>query len=150
MSNSDRIQWENPRPWPTLRPEAYDGLIGEVIRAIEPHSEADPVALLFSAHVGLGSYAGAGPHRLMGQAIHPPRLFVAIIGRSNVGGKGDSKRDVWPFLLAVDPLFGTRVATGLHPARGWSRFSKRRRKRTSPTSRLINVSSSSKRRCREC
>jgi len=118
MSNSDRIQWENPRPWPTLRPEAYDGLIGEVIRAIEPHSEADPVALLFSAHVGLGSYAGAGPHRLMGQAIHPPRLFVAIIGRSNVGGKGDSKRDVWPFLLAVDPLFGTRVATGLQSGEG--------------------------------
>jgi hypothetical protein len=30
--------------WPVLAEEAYHGLPGDIVRSIEPHSEADPVA----------------------------------------------------------------------------------------------------------
>jgi len=30
--------------WPVMHEAAYCGLAGEVVRSIEPHSEADPVA----------------------------------------------------------------------------------------------------------
>jgi hypothetical protein len=118
MSDANRIQWELPRPWPTLRVEAYNGLVGDIIRAIAPHSEADPAALLFTVLCGLGSIAGLGPYRRMGESKHYPRLFVALIGRSNLGAKGESKRDVWPFLHCVDPFFGSRVATGIQSGEG--------------------------------
>src|SRR6185369_15445845 len=32
--------------WPVIDDAAFHGLAGEVVRTIEPHSEADPVALL--------------------------------------------------------------------------------------------------------
>ena len=38
----------NPQPWPLLDEAALHGLAGEVVRLIEPHTEADPVALLAS------------------------------------------------------------------------------------------------------
>ena len=38
--------WE--RPWPAMDQEAYHGLAGDVVRTIEPHTEADPVAILDS------------------------------------------------------------------------------------------------------
>ncbi|MBI3410706.1 MAG: bifunctional DNA primase/polymerase, partial [Planctomycetes bacterium] len=42
--------------WPDeLKPEAFHGVAGEVIRAIEPHSEADPAALLIQFLVGFGN-----------------------------------------------------------------------------------------------
>jgi hypothetical protein len=33
-----------PGSWPSLAPQAFYGLAGEVVRIMEPHSEADPVA----------------------------------------------------------------------------------------------------------
>src|SRR5262249_28479478 len=41
-------------PWPVLQPEALYGLVGEVVKVIAPHTEADPVALLmqFLAYFG--------------------------------------------------------------------------------------------------
>jgi hypothetical protein len=42
--------WQNSRfaesAWPVMHEAAYYGLAGAVLRSIEPHSEADPVAIL--------------------------------------------------------------------------------------------------------
>jgi hypothetical protein len=32
--------------WPTMSGDAYHGLVGDVVREIEPHTEADLVAIL--------------------------------------------------------------------------------------------------------
>ena len=51
-----------PVPWPTLAQEAYHGLPGNIVRTIEPHTEADPVAVLmnllsmFGNAIGMGAY----------------------------------------------------------------------------------------------
>jgi hypothetical protein len=39
--HSQDSQFAEPA-WPVLHDGAYYGLVGEVVRSIEPHSEADP------------------------------------------------------------------------------------------------------------
>src|SRR5262245_9828570 len=47
------------RPWPDPpAEEAFFGLVGDIVRAIEPHSEADPVALLVQILIAFGSLIG--------------------------------------------------------------------------------------------
>jgi 5S rRNA maturation endonuclease (ribonuclease M5) len=41
--------------WPKLDPLALRGIIGDLVRAIEPHSEADPVAILVQALIAFGN-----------------------------------------------------------------------------------------------
>lgn len=43
-------------PWPALPHEdAFHGVAGDIVRLIEPHSEADPVALLLQLLVVMGN-----------------------------------------------------------------------------------------------
>ena len=46
-------------PWPeSLDGDALSGLAGDVVRLIEPHSEADPAALLVQFLIAFGNAAG--------------------------------------------------------------------------------------------
>ena len=52
-----------PGTWPSpLDESAFHGLAGRFVRAVEPHSEADPVALLVQTLVAFGNAVGRGPH----------------------------------------------------------------------------------------
>ena len=52
-----------PTPWPDpLAEEAYYGLPGEIVRTIEPHSEANPAAILVQALIASGSAIGRIPY----------------------------------------------------------------------------------------
>jgi hypothetical protein len=73
---------------PVLDEGALIGLPGEVVRAIEPHTEADPVALLLHFLVMFGSAIGDGPHLRIGYTWHPARLFALIVGDAAIGRKG--------------------------------------------------------------
>src|SRR3989304_4954478 len=45
--------------WPTSPAEAaFSGLAGDIVRAIEPHSEADPVAVLVQVLIAFGGMVG--------------------------------------------------------------------------------------------
>src|SRR6476469_1399932 len=51
QSNTPVFDQDSPRsasiePWPVMAADAYDGLPGDVVNTIAPHSEADPNALL--------------------------------------------------------------------------------------------------------
>jgi len=46
--------------WPApLNSAAFYGLAGDIVRTIEPHTEADPAALLVQALVTFGNAAGS-------------------------------------------------------------------------------------------
>jgi hypothetical protein len=47
--------------WPVLHDGAYYGLAGEIVRSIEPHSEADPVAILLQFLAAFGNAVGICP-----------------------------------------------------------------------------------------
>src|SRR3954451_14479263 len=58
-----------PVGWPAPpAPAAYTGLAGEIVAAIAPHTEADPVALLAQLLVAFGAAAG---RRLVRSRGHP-------------------------------------------------------------------------------
>jgi hypothetical protein len=58
--------------WPTLAKEARYGLAGEMLAAIEPHTEADPVAVLINTLIAFGNAAGRSPHIKVGADRHGP------------------------------------------------------------------------------
>ena len=97
MSESDA------RPLPTLDDAARHGLVGEIVSALEPHTEADSVALLISLLTGFGSAVGAGPRVMVGGAAHPARLFSAFVGRTAKARKGQSWADALMVLRVMDP-----------------------------------------------
>lgn len=106
-------------PWPTLDPVARHGLPGEVVAAIEPHTEADPVAMLVSVLVGFGNALNSGPHARVGGAQHPARINAVIIGSTAKARKGTSWRDVRPVLEAADPEWARhRHVDGLSSGEG--------------------------------
>ena len=44
--------------WPTIEPEAFHGLAGDVVKTISPHTEADPVAILIQLLACFGNMVG--------------------------------------------------------------------------------------------
>src|SRR5437868_8277039 len=77
--------------WPDpLAPAAFHGLAGEIVRTIEPHSEADPAALLVQVLVAFGSAAGRSAYVAVEADRHYPNLFVVLVGPTAKGRKGTS------------------------------------------------------------
>ena len=61
MSASIRKVLPAPVGWPEPpAPAAYHGLAGEIVQAIAPHTEADPVAVLVQLLVACGALIGRG------------------------------------------------------------------------------------------
>lgn len=113
-----------PLPGPTLAwpkplaPEAFHGVAGDIVRAIEPHSEADPVALLATTLAMFGAAAGSNSYASVERDKHPPRLFVAIVGESSKSRKGTSAG--WPryLLTRADDTYSQRIIDGLASGEG--------------------------------
>ena len=78
------------KPWPVMDPAAFQGLTGDIVRTIEPHTEADPVAVLLQILVAFGNALGAGPHCKVEADRHGLNLFVAIVGDTSSARKGTS------------------------------------------------------------
>ena len=53
-----------------LEESAFHGLAGEIVKAIEPHSEADSVALLINLLTGFGNLIGCGSWFMVGTDRH--------------------------------------------------------------------------------
>ena len=105
------------RPDP-LAEKAFYGLAGEVVRAIEPHSEADPAALLVQFLAGFGSIAGRHTYFPTEATWHYPNLYAVIVGQTAKGRKGTSWDQISRVLTGVDGDWRTRVMSGLSTGEG--------------------------------
>ncbi len=106
-------------PWPKLDPAALYGLPGDVVRAVEPHCEADPVAVLANVLTAFGNVAGRGAFARVGPDEHHLKLFIGLVGETAKGRKGTSWGPVRALLSAVDPDWaGERVMGGLSSGEG--------------------------------
>jgi hypothetical protein len=56
--------------WPTLQADAFHGLAGAIVKAIEPETEADPAAILLSLLTAFGNAIGRNPHFRMNAGTH--------------------------------------------------------------------------------
>jgi Protein of unknown function (DUF3987) len=89
--------------WPEpLGAPAYHGLAGEIVRAIEPHSEADPAAILVQLHVGFGNLIGRSAHFVAEADRHYTNLFAAQVGETAKARKGASWGRVKALLREAD------------------------------------------------
>lgn len=109
-----------PAPWP--KPPAADafyGLAGEIVAAIAPHTEADPVAVLASLLAAFGSMAGGAPHFLAEARRHQTRIWPLLVGETAKGRKGSAQSSTRYMLEMVDPTWcQNRVQSGLSSGEG--------------------------------
>lgn len=105
--------------WPELADEALYGLPGDIVRAIEPQTEAHPAALLANTLVAFGNATGCGAYVQVGPDIHNLNLDVVLVGETAKGRKGTSWGYVRNFYKAVDPSWiEERVMNGLSSGEG--------------------------------
>lgn len=86
-----------------LDPKAFYGLAGDIVRAIEPATEADPVALLVDLLAAVGNIVGSGPHWRVSGRDHPLRVWPVLVGDTAVGRKGTARGSITPFLKRAAP-----------------------------------------------
>ena len=98
---SDQTQ-NSEAPWPKLNNAAYHGLASRVVSAIEPHTESDPVALLFQFLLSFGNVIGRGPFFQVEGDQHYTNEFGALVGKTGKGRKGTSAGRIRQLFDVVD------------------------------------------------
>jgi hypothetical protein len=117
-SNGARPPLSDPS-WPILANEALHGVAGDIVRAVDPYTEADPVAVLSHALVAFGNLVGPGPYMAVGSDRHPLRLNMALAAQSSKGRKGTAWGVPRELLGRVDPEWKAgRIKTGLSSGEG--------------------------------
>jgi hypothetical protein len=108
------------RPWPDgPAEEAYHGLAGEIVRIIEPASEADPAALLVQLLVAFGNVIGREPHFVVEGDRHHANEYVVIVGETSKARKGTSWGRIRALFAEVEgDWVNQRVAGGLSSGEG--------------------------------
>jgi hypothetical protein len=66
------------------------GVLGEAVRLIEPHTEADPAGIYLQLLAAFGNACGRHAYVRIGGSRHYPNLFVACVGPTSTGRKGTS------------------------------------------------------------
>ena len=103
--------------WPSPADScAYHGLAGEMVKAIEPHTESDPVALLVQTLAASGVLVGRTAYYPVEGDRHYANLFALLVGGTSKGRKGTS----WG---RVHSIFGRvprwpRLVSGLSSGEG--------------------------------
>jgi hypothetical protein len=107
-------------PWPDPPDEAaFHGLAGDVVHAIEPHSEADPVALLGQKLIAFGNAIGRTAYVRVEGDTHYFNEFGVLVGKTGKGRKGTSWGQVsQSFAGVLDDWFTSCVTQGASSGEG--------------------------------
>jgi hypothetical protein len=73
-----------------LSETAFHGLAGDIVRRIEPHTEADRAALLVQILIAFGNVIGCSGHAIADGSRHATNLFAVLVGESSKSRKGTS------------------------------------------------------------
>ena len=74
---------EDSTRWPVPVEVMFHGLAGDIVRVIEPHSEADPVAILTQILTAFGNIVGRSAYYEVEADRHYPNIF--IVNRISIG-----------------------------------------------------------------
>jgi hypothetical protein len=109
----------SPPPWPELAPDALHGLAGDVVAAVSPQTESDPVAILLQFLVYFGNAIGRGPYFQVEGDKHFTNLFAILVGESSKARKGTSAGRVKQFFeIADEDWVNHRMQGGLSSGEG--------------------------------
>ena len=107
-------------PWPApLDAAAFHGLAGEIVRRIEPHTEADSAALLVQFLLAFGNAAGRAGYWLAEDTRHFTNENAVIVGQSSIARKGTSLDRILAFFKLADEHWAKhKVGNGLVSGEG--------------------------------
>jgi hypothetical protein len=109
----------NTIPLPALADEARHGIVGDIVKTIGPHSEADEVALLLQSLTLAGNVVGRLPYYQVESDKHRANLFMVLVGTSSKGRKGTSFGRVRAVLKEADQAWaGDRLKGGMSSGEG--------------------------------
>lgn len=109
----------SPPEWPTIDSAAFHGLAGELVRALDPYTEADATAVLLTFLAAFGNAAGARPHVPVGTSRHPLRIWPILVGATAKARKGSSLDPVLAVMRRADPEWASEcIAHGLSSGEG--------------------------------
>ena len=107
---------QKPKP---MSLEAYHGIVGEIVDAVAPHTEASREALLVDALAQLGNVVNRGPHAYASGARHSVNDYFVLVGPTAGGRKGASHGHTQRLMVMVDPVWAsTRIQGGLGSGEG--------------------------------
>ncbi len=108
------------KTWPApLDEAALHGLAGDIVRTIDPQTEADPASILIQFLVCFGSAVGASPHFRAEADKHRANLFSVLVGETSKARKGASMGQVRRlFTIADEEWEADRVQSGLSSGEG--------------------------------
>lgn len=104
--------------WPTLDPAAFHGVAGQIVQAVAPHTEADPVAMLAQLLCRVGVEIGNNPHIRVANKRHAAIINPLVVGRTNSGAKGTGYDVVDAIMRKALLDCASRVVSGLSTAEG--------------------------------
>ena len=105
--------------WPAAPAEiAYHGPLGELVHQLEPHTEADPVAVLTQLLVTFGNAIGRTPYVSVEADRHYPNLFSVLVGDTSKARKGTSWGQARRVTSEVDESWESRIMGGLSSGEG--------------------------------
>ncbi|MEH7610769.1 DUF3987 domain-containing protein [Gottfriedia acidiceleris] len=98
---------------------AFHGLAGDVVRAIDPHTEADPMATLITFLIAFGNIIGDGAFFIAGARKHPARIFGVVVGATGKGRKGTSLSPIRLLFNYIEPEYEkNHILSGMSSGEG--------------------------------
>ena len=104
--------------WPTIDSAAFYGPAGRIVAITDPHTEADPVAILMQVIVAIGNAIGRGPHFIAEADKHYTNEFAVFVGDTSKARKGSSFGQARRALELADETWSRQVQTGLVSGEG--------------------------------
>ncbi|HEY6017513.1 MAG TPA: bifunctional DNA primase/polymerase [Gaiellaceae bacterium] len=104
--------------WPAPPDEAaYHGVLGDIVRAVAPTTEADPVAILGSLLAYTGACMGHWKTIYQG-STQAANLFVTLVGDSSTGRKGTAASIARDVMDVAYPDWKKLIVAGLGSGEG--------------------------------
>ena len=96
----------------------FAGLLGEIVWAADPTTEADPVGVYASLQAAVGVAIGGEPYIQVGNTRHPLLIWPLLFGRTGSGRKGDATETGTVFFRNAAPDSAGYTVTGLSSGEG--------------------------------
>jgi uncharacterized protein DUF3987 len=104
---------------PVAKAETFFGLPGRIVTAIDPYTEAHPMAILSNSIVMFGNIIGRGPYFRVEYTEHHTNMFIGQAGKTSKGRKGTGNSAPKRMLSDVDPVWAKNCTkSGLSSGEG--------------------------------
>ena len=114
------ISQPSPDGWRApLGDDALHGLAGDIVRTIEPHTEADPAALLIQFLAAFGNAINRSAYIIADGSAHYMNLYVLLVGETAKSRKGTSWGHIRRVVEGIDSKWVLqRIQDGLSSGEG--------------------------------